>query len=398
MKVADMVILTSPNSFHEGFQPASTFLRPTPCATLTVNSSYNKRRFKLSEGESPRTEHESDYTHSFCVSGVSQPDYARFTTEDLKDLLKAEPERLFGSILEEVYRRDKVAKADAIKPTGGCCQSACFGYSKILKVCRKFQRPLRGDSHYMLQTPIEWECKYEGKAAKNPSIVADLFLSRNRALSYYSFVKRNISKMIACFIAFFLLGNITFPFVQTLALLFSTIAIFILSSLIPLFYISILKELFGKFPFRYIMGNAFVYIVGQTIILGDLVDGYLLLSFDIFWVLGFLILFSLDAMPPDILSNTCRGWFTMAVFFGGMVIVIYIGVFEYFEKLTGRTWTFQIGYWKTWDLVSVMTGCALNITLFVGRISYTSFTNPGYYTIIRSVVKQKSLKPEPLYE
>ena len=140
------------------------------------------------------------------------------------------------------------------------------------------------------------------------------------------------------------------------------------------------------------MGNAFVFVVGECIIFKDSFPISLLVIYSIFSYLAFVLLFALDAIPPDILSHKRKAYCTLVIFIMSALTALDMAFYSSYERQTGKTWEFYLG-WKKWDLLSIIAGCIANITLFVGRMFWTSFNNPGYYTIIRSMVKQKSLVP-----
>ena len=100
--------------------------------------------------------------------------------------------------------------------------------------------------------------------------------------------------------------------------------------------------------------------------------------------------FSLDAAPLTIFSYKIKAYVMAFVFVSALFSAITMSLFSSIESDTGRTWKYHFGL-QEWDLVSLTAAWWMNMTLFIGRIVWTSFTQPGYYTIIRSAVKQKSL-------
>ena len=110
------------------------------------------------------------------------------------------------------------------------------------------------------------------------------------------------------------------------------------------------------------------------------------------FVLANVSVLVLDAIPVEILSHKGKTYFFTMYFFVYFIVWIFLSFVSPYEKATGRTWKYRIGD-QEWDLASIAATCHLNITLFIGRIVWTSITQPGYFTIIRSWIKQKSLVP-----
>ena len=112
-------------------------------------------------------------------------------------------------------------------------------------------------------------------------------------------------------------------------------------------------------------------------------------------LLGFVMIISLDALPVEILSHKLKFYFIIAQFcihgssainwmFGGRPIG--------FQESSFRSYTLRLES-KEWDLENITVACYTNIILFMGKIVWTAFTQPGCFTIIRYYVKQASLVP-----
>jgi len=126
----------------------------------------------------------------FSVS-EEKADFAKITTEALKELLKIDPEDLFTSIITEVQRREhSLEKTSTITATKS--SESCFE-----KRWHKFNENMEGEKHYVLQTPLQWECKYHMEDNHSSRILADVFMSKERALSYYLFLQKHIDKMMS---------------------------------------------------------------------------------------------------------------------------------------------------------------------------------------------------------
>ena len=112
-------------------------------------------------------------------------------------------------------------------------------------------------------------------------------------------------------------------------------------------------------------------------------------------LLGFVMTISFDAFPVEIFSHKLKFYFVIAIFsingysainwmFGGRPL--------FFQESSFRSYTLRLGS-KEWDLENITVACYTNIILFIGKIAWTAFDQPGYFTIIRSYVKQASLVP-----
>merc|ERR1719483_985775 len=104
---------------------------------------------------------------------------------------------LYDAVAVEVQRRKDLANAmiTLMPSTNKCCQSTCCRCCLKNKKCQEFHQKMEGEDHYVLQTPLQWECRYQRETfrIRSPSIIADALISSNCALSYYLFVQKHIT-------------------------------------------------------------------------------------------------------------------------------------------------------------------------------------------------------------
>ena len=175
---------------------------------------------------------------------------------------------------------------------------------------------------------------------------------------------------------------------------FSSICSFSIPIMIfPLCYVSILKQLCVKFDFIFLFGNIAIFHILDFFMMKNYGFGFYVELFrTVSSFLAKVLVLLLDAIPVEILSHKGKTYFFMMAFFVYFIISIWLSFMSSYETDTGRTWKYRIGN-QEWDLASIAATCYLNFTLFMGRIVWTSITQPGYFTIIRSWIKQKSLVP-----
>jgi len=246
----------------------------------------------------------------------------------------------------------------------------------------------------LFETPLQWECRYQLEAVRSPSIIADALISRKCALSYYLFVQKQITKIFGLALLFF---GIAVPVsfgpkkYLNISMFFFIFGYATLSALIPVMYISILKELCKKFDFLYLMGNSLVFCIGIFIVFKGFYPNYLRILFFVFSFVGYFWICAMDALPLDILPHKQKSYWCIVFFFMNMFLSFVYIFTPVIEDKTEKKWEFFLG-WRVWDVASIIAGASLNETMFMGRIVYFSFIYPGHYTIIRFPVKQKSLK------
>ena len=244
----------------------------------------------------------------------------------------------------------------------------------------------------LFETPLQFDCKQSNTDVYDSSIVAELFLPRNYALSYYLWIQKNISILLGVAV---ILGMLNIWLDSYLLFhVFCSICLFSIPIVIfPPCYVSIFKKLCVKFDFIFLFGNIAIFQIVDFFMMKDYGFGfYVELSRAVSWFLANVSLLVLDAIPVEILSHKGKTYFFMMAFFVYFNISIRLSFMSPYEKATGRTWKYRIGN-QEWDLASISATCFLNLTLFIGRIAWTAITQPGYFTIIRSWIKQKSLVP-----
>ena len=235
------------------------------------------------------------------------------------------------------------------------------------------------------ETPVQLEWQYGEDSLLDSSIIADLFLSRENALFYYLFIQKNISLALLLVVLVqslhFLLG---IDLNSTASIFLRFPYVIIMSMLVPVFQISLLKEVCKRFTFLFLMGNLFVLAISYAIIRYE-IDIWIKICNVVDILMTHFVIFAFDAIPWEVFSHKTKAYWT-ALFF-----VYYSFLNIYHSLFVNEKHMFRLG-WRDWDLVSISLTSSVNITLFLGKIAWNAFTHPGHFTIIRSLVKQKSLE------
>ena len=113
------------------------------------------------------------------------------------------------------------------------------------------------------ETPLQLESEYKD-IPHTSSIIADLFLSREKALSYYLFIQKYINfwilllGLVMLFALLIIILELRIEADSIPTILVRVPRLILIIMLIPIFHISLFKELCKRFSYLFLIGNAFV--------------------------------------------------------------------------------------------------------------------------------------------
>ena len=169
-------------------------------------------------------------------------------------------------------------------------------------------------------------------------------------------------------------------------------AVFVLTIFLPTFHQSIFFRLGRKFEFLYLCGNTFVYVLITTFIFEDGLNHVFVLSFVLLISPSLLSLIAMDAWSSKILSERPK----ILILF---CLTVHLLIDGSLRSLTSQIEDQLYGsnkqilfFGQSWKLNNINATILWNFGCFFGRILVQMIHYPGHYTILRSIVKQKSYR------
>jgi len=245
-----------------------------------------------------------------------------------------------------------------------------------------FQEADRKVDYYDLDVPLILESQF--KRVHQPTIVAELFLPRERALKLYKLIKsyRRLWLSVGIFFLLFAIIMKTFSDSAFRALVL-VCYIVMTSALTPILHVSILRELMKMWDTLYLTSCLLCYAISSTVLYSR--DGehpvYITFYYILFVMCVFNVIF-LDAVPGSIFPLSAKQFcFTIVAFIFGYWMTRFI-IFEETESDV----TFRIG--KTWELTDISAWSFGTLTIYICKICLSSFIFPRDYILLKKSLRE----------
>jgi len=245
-----------------------------------------------------------------------------------------------------------------------------------------FQEADRKVDYYDLEVPLILESQF--KRVHQPTIVAQLFLPRERALKLYKLIKTNRRLWLSVGISFLLLAfimkSVSDAAYRTLILICYMV---MTSYLTPILHVSILQELLKMWDTLYLTSCLLCYAISSTILYSR--DGehpvYITFYYILFVMCVFNVIF-LDAVPGSIFPLSAKQFcFTIVAF----AMFYWMTRFIIFEEAESDV-TFHVG--KTWELTDISAWSFGTLTIYTIKICLSSFIFPRDYILLKKSLRE----------